>query len=233
MGESALILAGRGFYSIPEASRLTDLPVATIRRYAIGYDYVGARGPGHSQASFHADLVSEGSTGARRTLSFLDLIELRMVRLFREQGISGAEIREAEKVAASRLKVDHPFATGRFRTLGKSILVEAGESRDLKRLVEIARSQELLSKVIEPITREVKYEGETPVLWTHPRGGGLVLLDPHRSFGHPIVAVSGVPTHILAEAASSWGPIESVARWYEVGEDEVRAALEFEGRKAA
>ena len=227
------MLAGRGFYSIPEASRLTDLPIPTVRRYSIGYDYDGAHGRKHSQASFQADMVSERSGSTRRTLSFLDLIELRMVRLFREQGVPGAEIREAEKAAASRLDVDHPFATGRLRLLGKKILMEVGQARNLERLVEVARSQELFTKVIEPFTREVKYEGETPVLWTHPRGCGLVLLDPNRSFGHPIVAVSGVPTYILAEAASSWGPIESVARWYEVKAEEVRAALKFEGRDAA
>lgn len=233
MKEATEHLGGRGFYSVPEASRLTDLPVSTIKRCTHGYTYALVRGTGISGPSFESDMVAERAEGNREILSFLDLIELRMVKLFRLLGVSGEEIREAQRVARDRLQTTHPFSTGRFRTYGTRIVMEAGKELGSKRLVEIARSQELMTEIILPFTKEVRFEGSKPVLWTHPRGNSLVVLDPTRSFGHPIVKESGVPTYILAEAASSWGPLEEVARWYEVRVDEVRAALAFERRSAA
>ncbi len=61
----------------------------------------------------------------------------------------------------------------------------------------------------------------------------LVVLDPTRNFGRPIVARHGVPTEILANAAKATGSVAEVARWYEVSEREIQDAVEFEQRLAA
>jgi uncharacterized protein (DUF433 family) len=61
----------------------------------------------------------------------------------------------------------------------------------------------------------------------------LVLLDPRRSFGQPIVSRSGVPTVILDRAAKAAGSVREVAAWYEVDRAEVQDAVEFEEKLAA
>jgi uncharacterized protein (DUF433 family) len=61
----------------------------------------------------------------------------------------------------------------------------------------------------------------------------LVVLDPTRNFGRPIVARHGVPTEVLASAAKASGSIGEVTRWFEVAEREVRDAVEYEQRLAA
>jgi uncharacterized protein (DUF433 family) len=59
-----------------------------------------------------------------------------------------------------------------------------------------------------------------------------VLVDPRRSFGHPIVQ-EGVPTAILARSYRAEGSAAAVARWFEVTEESVADALDFERSRAA
>jgi uncharacterized protein (DUF433 family) len=56
----------------------------------------------------------------------------------------------------------------------------------------------------------------------------MIVLDPQRAFGQPIVAREGVPTAILAKAYRSEQSFARVARWYEVKERWVRNAVEYE-----
>jgi uncharacterized protein (DUF433 family) len=56
-----------------------------------------------------------------------------------------------------------------------------------------------------------------------------VVLDPARSFGLPIVE-SGVRTDIIAEHHDAGDDVVHIAGWYRIGEGDVEAALEFEGR---
>jgi uncharacterized protein (DUF433 family) len=55
-----------------------------------------------------------------------------------------------------------------------------------------------------------------------------VVLDPARSFGHPIDAVSGVPARVLYDMYQAGESAEEVGRWFRVEPDAVRAAIEYE-----
>ena len=52
-------------------------------------------------------------------------------------------------------------------------------------------------------------------------------------YGRPILDRHGVPTEVLANAAKAAGSVNEVARWYEVPEQEIQDAVEFEQRLAA
>jgi uncharacterized protein (DUF433 family) len=56
----------------------------------------------------------------------------------------------------------------------------------------------------------------------------MVVVDPQRAFGAPIVVNSGIPTATLALAAGREGSPREVTRWYPVTEREVRDAIAFE-----
>jgi uncharacterized protein (DUF433 family) len=62
---------------------------------------------------------------------------------------------------------------------------------------------------------------------------GIVVLDPRRSFGQPIVNDEGVSTRVLAGAVQAEQSIERVAEWFEVKPASVRAAVDFENQLAA
>ena len=56
----------------------------------------------------------------------------------------------------------------------------------------------------------------------------LVVLNPKRSFGQPIVPREGVPTSILSRSYRVEHSYPRVARWYAVSERAVRHAVEYE-----
>ena len=72
---------GLGLYSIPQASRLLRMPSAKLRRW----------------------LKEDYSVVARKvdndTLTFLELMELHFIKMFRDEGVSLQTIRRATKMA--------------------------------------------------------------------------------------------------------------------------------------
>jgi uncharacterized protein (DUF433 family) len=101
-------------------------------------------------------------------------------------------------------------------------------------LVEIVKQQGVFAQIIKPFLKELEFADNTGVVRWWPLGDTrLVVLDPTRNFGRPIVARHGVPTEVLANAARATGSIAEVAKWYEVPEQEIHDAIEFEQQLAA
>jgi hypothetical protein len=124
---------GRGIYSIPEASRLTRVSSQRIRGWLHGSRYQIKREKRTSQPVIAADYARSGGAVS---LSFLDLIEVRFINEFRGAGVGWKAIRVASARAREILRQGHPFSTKRFRTDGKTILLEiARESGQLHCLV--------------------------------------------------------------------------------------------------
>jgi uncharacterized protein (DUF433 family) len=77
-------------------------------------------------------------------------------------------------------------------------------------------------------------DDEEPSRWWPLGTHRQVVVDPDRAFGAPIVAEQGVPTYLLAKGVGLESDVSAVARWYRVGEDAVRDAVDFEnGVRAA
>jgi uncharacterized protein (DUF433 family) len=61
----------------------------------------------------------------------------------------------------------------------------------------------------------------------HPqRGNTVVVVDPLRQFGEPVVR--SVPTTVIAELFDAGDSVESIAELYELERDDVEAALRYE-----
>lgn len=54
------------------------------------------------------------------------------------------------------------------------------------------------------------------------------MIDPERGFGQPVVRGRAVPVRVLAELVRAGDSVESVADWYELNPDQVRAAVKYE-----
>ena len=92
----------------------------------------------------------------------------------------------------------------------------------------------MFGQIIKPFLKELEFgEDDALVRWRPVTTRRLVVLDPTRNFGRPIVAPHGVPTEVLAAAARACGFVKEVARWYEVPEAEIEDAVEFEQNLAA
>ena len=88
---------------------------------------------------------------------------------------------------------------------------------DLQQLAETAMRQQL---------DRIAAHGSKPQ-------AALVALDPHRSFGQPIIFRDGVPTSILARSVEANGSVDEVARWFEIHPASVHEAVAFEQALAA
>ncbi len=164
-------------------------------------------------------------------LGFRDLMEARVAEGFIFMDVSSIAVRRTIDAARELLGKERPLANSRFRTDGRRIFLEiiAAEGADKPpRLVDIHGRQYALKQVLDPVLRTVDFDadGEPRVWW--PKGkAGSILLDPGRSFGHPIDAASGEPTSVLAEAVSALG-IEQTAEAWRVSPAAMRHAITFE-----
>ncbi|HVU23754.1 MAG TPA: hypothetical protein VHE13_06485 [Opitutus sp.] len=225
---SSLFL-GAGIYTIPEAARLTRVNAARIRRWLKGYNFKTTKARHHSKPVWVGQLDPiEG----KLAIGFRDLMEIRFVNAFLDAGVSWKTMRAAHVAAKAKLSSDQPFCTHEFATDGREILLrEAHESGDAC-LLNITTDQREFDRVVSPFLKELDFDGGVTRWW--PLGKRrLVVVDPVQNLGQPTVTRSGVPTRVLACSVDVNESVDAVARWFEVGPDEVRDAVEFEQSLAA
>ena len=208
---------GLGLYSIPQASRLLRMPSAKLRRW----------------------LKEDYSVVARKvdndTLTFLELMELHFIKIFRDEGVSLQTVRRAAKMAEKRFQTDYPFAVKQFDTNGKTIFAtlikESSNTKDQLLVEDLAKGQYVFEQIARPFFRKLEYDRTHDQLalrfWPLEQKGRIVL-DPDRHFGQPIDHVTGVPTATIFDAVSAGEEPLTVARWLEIPIEAVHRAIQFE-----
>ena len=222
-------LLGIGLYTVPEATRLTGIPQARLRRWLRGYTYGSGESVAASEPVWRRQLPEiDGTLG----LGFLDLMEARFIDAFRKADVAWRVIRLCAERARELCGTDHPFATQRFRTDGRTIFAEIAGQAGEARLLDLVRSQFAFGRIIGPsLYAGIDFSNrDTPARWWPLGRQAPIVLDPARSFGQPIVSTGGVPTIVLAEAVAAEGSIAKVARLYQVPPQAVHAAVRFEQR---
>ncbi|HEY2083055.1 MAG TPA: hypothetical protein VGI88_09745 [Verrucomicrobiae bacterium] len=225
-------LLNTGIYTVPEAARLTRVSAGRIRRWLRGYKFRTKKKEHHSRAVWHGQLKPIDHSLA---LGFLDLIEIRFVAAFLKAGVSWGMLRRAHEKGVGMFRTDHPFCTRGFVTDGHTIFVELHKQTGESSLLEIVNDQHVFIGITAPFLKELEFDASHMRLlrWRPSTSRGLVVLDPTRNFGRPIVVRHGVPTEILARAAKAAGSLDDVSRWYEVAKAEIEDAVEFEQQLAA
>lgn len=210
----SLPLVGIGLYSFAEAATYIGAPSAQLRRWMNG-------------RLWDSQLAGSGADG----IGFKDLIELRFIRALRSEGVSLAVVRRMFEVARKQLSTPYPFTSPRFRTEGKEIFLRVLDEVGDRSLVDLARRRAVIQQVVGPSIREgVELDSKGEALRWYPlKRSKVVVLDPARSFGKPILSIYGVPTVALASAVAAEGGDERrVARYFEVSLVGVRKAVQFE-----
>jgi uncharacterized protein (DUF433 family)/DNA-binding transcriptional MerR regulator len=218
---------GVGLYSLSEAAHILGVRAPTLRRWVSQYTY---RVKGIQY--FHRPIVTRSFLGPSKPLTFLELIELLFVKMFREQGVSMQTIRKAAGIAADLFQTPYPFAVKRFDTDGRHIFATLWERVEERRIIEeLDRGQTVFDSVVRPFFRKIEYEGIAEARKFWPLGTeGRIVLDPQRDFGKPIDSETGVPTTTLYQAALAEGleSLDVVAHWFEVPLSAVKAAVRYE-----
>ena len=214
-------ILGRGVYAPSEAARLVGLAAGKLNRW-VGDEARGALW----QNAFRSVTDS-------RELSFLDLQQLRVVARLREAGVPLQAVRKGLIAARDVIAGTTPFAHLALKTDGRGVFMQVAEDEREPFLIDLVRNQYAFEKVLAPVLRDVEFSDNYAARWWPTGRRGRVVLDPARSFGHPIDAETGVPTATLAEATRVEGSVRNTARAYEVPEAAVREAIRFEDRLAA
>lgn len=227
----SLNMLGLGIYFPSEGARLLRVPAHSLRRWAQGYTYwtPGRQAPYRSDPITRPDLpVIRG----QRALSFLELMELRVVAKLRRKGVSLQQIRDAARIAREVLQTKHPFASRRIFTDRKRILTYLDTPPTEFAMIELDRRtvhQLIAGPVLEPLLEDLDFEeGSGIALRWWPLGKDCpVVLDPEVSFGAPTVAGTRIRTELVAGMAAV-DTITATSTAFELRAFEIEAAVTFE-----
>lgn len=217
---------GQGVYTPAEAARLTGVAARRIRRWFEGYrTTTGSQRPA---------VVPEGARtiDGQLQLSFLDLIEIRLIDAFLQEGVGWKELRTAAQRGAELFHTSHPFSSYRFQTDGRRLFARLGEEGSDQRLVRLLDQQHFIRDIMTPLLRDVEFDTHQAIRWWPIGERYQIIVDPKICFGKPAGWRSGVPAEILAVHAKNHG-VRATCRWYEVEPIEVRGALRLASRLAA
>lgn len=233
-------LIGVGIYSQPEAARLLHMTPSRLRRWVNGYTYWLDRRPADVRRR-RPPVLHKGDLPIMRgavALSFLELMELRVIRLLvDEHGIPLQKVRRVAQDAQRIFQTRYPLASRNIFAENERVFASVSSHKADSDVVELGRgSAEQIhwAKILEPVIREVEYNPVTSFAgrWW-PRGfDGWVVLDPAVMFGAPIIRGSRLRTSAIARMARSAGSRDTAAA-YQVPEEGVDAAVEFETHLAA
>lgn len=218
-----------GIYAVSEAVELTGISAPRIRRWFRGYE-TGTPSKRHRMPP----VITGGSRelDGQLQLSFLDLIEIRLIEQFLQYGVPWRELRRAASVGTELLGSKHPFTSLKFRTDGRRMFADIAESGSDGHLLQLRDRQQVFRSVVEPALVGVEFDAKQAVRWWPLGERKSVVIDPVRAFGKPIVHQSGVPVRILTMHAQSHG-VEETSSWYCVTAKEVKDALAFSRSIAA
>jgi uncharacterized protein (DUF433 family) len=226
-------MLGTGIYSPAQAAALLKAPPEEIRRWAFGY----ARRRGGTRVEYEPLIRTElPEIEGERALTFTELVELMFIRGFRKAGVPWGAIHEAARVAARLFQTEHPFAMRQFFADPKGVYALLREADESESLVKLAGSgQQVFDSLVRPYLGQLEFNpSEAPTRWWPMGREGRVVIDPAVSFGEPIVAEAGIPTHVLAEALDAeegYDPARAMDRvsWlYKVPHRHIQTAVRFE-----
>ena len=211
-------ILGQGVYTPREAARLVGTNAQQVLRWTRG------SGPSEPLWQAHYQFLDDEIT----EISFLDLVEVRVVAAMRRAKISLQSIRFAISFAKEKFGIERPLASQSFKTDGTEILMEAVEhDGEFVSLSKKRPGQKVFREIISQSLNDLEYEGEYVARW-RPKRFSQVVIDPNRSFGDPILDKFGVSTKTLHEELKHFGDLSYLAKIYEIPKKALRVGVLFE-----
>lgn len=211
-------ILGKGVYTPREAARLVGTSPQKVLRWT--------RGSGADEPLWnaHYQFLDEDVT----EISFLDLIEVRVVTALRRASISMQAIRFAMSFARDKFRIDRPLASEAFKTDGTEILMEAVENDD--ELVSLSKKrpgQKVFKNIIFQSLNDLEFEGDFAARW-RPHNHSKVVIDPTRHFGDPIMDKFGVSTNLIFRESKEFNDLDYLSKIYEIPKNDLKAGIRFE-----
>jgi uncharacterized protein (DUF433 family)/DNA-binding transcriptional MerR regulator len=186
-------------------------------------------GASHSEAPpiIHRQLPK---VNGKTVYGFLDLIEARFIKHFKDLKLSSQTIRKIADKLRERQKTDHPFATNKaFRTDGKTILMEIEVPDEEKRIINLLNDNFEMGEIVEQsLFSTILYADDLAYRWHPSPDFPQVVLDPNYAFGRPVLEGIWIPTDTLLSAYNAEGDEAAVAEDFDVDPNLVAQAVAYE-----
>lgn len=238
MDHASMVRPGIGFYSRAEASRLLGVTRHRLKRWVDGYTY-SARTAGRPKRRRRPGLIVSDlpMIGGAMALSFVELIELRVIKILIDREFSLQAVRRIADMAREDYGVRHPFASLHLFTEGRKILVEQEGRRAEPSFVELTRRgrfQLQAGELVSGFLDEIAFDKGTSLVYRWwPLGDSFpVVLDPRICFGAPTIEGTALRTDVVRDMVGASSP-EGAAEAYRIDTSSVGAAVEFEAQLAA
>lgn len=236
---AAIILPlGVGYYSRADAARLLTVHPATLNRWVRGYTYqMRSRGEVIQRQRPSLVKLDLPTIDHIMALSFLELMELRIIKALVERKISIQRVRSAASAAIEIFGTSHPFASRRIFTDRRDIFAEITQGIDIPDVIALKEGRHLQihsGKLLEAILEEISYSQDTSLAdrWWPMARSFPVLLDPKIAFGAPTVEGTSTRTDVVAAMAKTTSA-DVAANVYELTKRQVEACTQFEELLAA
>lgn len=206
-------------YSLTEAAELVGIAPSTLRSWVHGRSFPKRDGVGRSPA------IVKLPSGALGFLSFTNVVEAHVLTgLRRKYDLTLETIRKAVRYVHEKLDVPHPLAMEQFKTDGVSLFVER-----FGRLVDASKEGQLaMREVLTAYLERIEYVDHRAVRFfpllreAAPR---VIVVDPRRSFGRPIIAGTSVPVMVVRGRFDAGESVESLAHDYDLRIDQIEEAI--------
>ncbi len=185
-------------YTIPVAAELIGRPAETVRRWSLGHRRSYQGRPAIDQPLISAD----GKPDDGDVLSFLNLLELRMLSRYRDKAALQA-IRRALSFAADQLNEPRPLISVEFRVRGGELFTRFAETADGRELLLNASrggqlTAEQFAATVSEVTEDIDYDQDVSRRWWFKSRSIPIFVDTKVAGGHPITAETGVRVDAIA-----------------------------------
>jgi uncharacterized protein (DUF433 family) len=219
-------------YSASEVTRILNLPSATVKAWAFGYNYNAG------QNRFQQVIIPADQQ--RRLLSFANLCELHILSAIRRHhNVRLGKVRDSIEYLRRELgSTKHPLLDHTLQTNNIDLFVKhASQLLNISRDGQVAMRgdfEQALARIERdnngsPI-RLFPYSRTSISATNQPKS---VVIDPRVSFGRPILTSAAIPTEIIADRFLAGDSPTEMAKDYRVEEKEIEEAIRFEQRRAA
>jgi uncharacterized protein (DUF433 family) len=217
-------------YGVMEAGHYLRIPRTTIRDWVSGRIYYGQSGERFSRPVIHVP------DPALKLLSFMNLVEIHVLDgIRRKHNIPLEKVRIAVNYLAKQFPSKHPLADQDFQTDGLNLFIQK-----FRQLINISQEgqlamQEILQAHLHRIERDVKGIPVRLYPFTRKREfvesqlePKAVVIDPHVSFGRPVLAGTGIPTAVIAERYKAGESVDDLTKDYGRQRLEIEEAIRCE-----
>ena len=213
-------------YSIAEAARYLQIPQATLRSWVIGRHYKA----GGEKRLFRSLIVPADAT--QRLLSFFNLVEAHVLNaLRRKHRLALAKVRIALDYLKNHFPSAHPLADREFETDGSDLFLQRyGQLINLSKEGQLAM-RSVIVEHLRRVERDAAGRAARLYLFTgspKPGAAKVVVVDPHVSFGRPVLVGTGIATDVIAQRYKAGESIAELADDYDRSQSEIEEAIRCE-----